>query len=141
MRVAKDIRSGPAEGVVTDLVDEQLNVAATTALAHADAWDSFTYYVRTVCELQVSHPAVADVIEGALPSADRLMKLCAQTVETSKQVVTRAQDAGVLRADVTAEDLLALFAASAAIARSAESARPLPWRRHVEFVPDGFRSR
>lgn len=93
--------------MVTELVDEKLSEVATMARAHADAWDSFTYYVLAVCELQVSNPAVADVIGGALPSADYLMKLCAQTVETWKHIVTRAQEAGVLRADVTANDLLA----------------------------------
>ncbi|WP_181874263.1 SbtR family transcriptional regulator [Marinitenerispora sediminis] len=68
------------------------------------------------------------------------VRLCAHAIGASREIMDRARDEGLLRAEVTDDDLLHVFAASAAIARATETSDPGAWRRHVAFVLDGFRA-
>lgn len=132
-------REALVDAVIVDLVADLLDAVAATALAADDPWEGFASYVMAVCELQVSHPAVADVVTGALPSSPRLMRMCEQTAVTAHRIMDRARDAGVLRGDVTTDDLLQVFAACAAIAERGDGVQQ--WQRHAGFVLDGFRTR
>lgn len=132
-------REALIDAVIVDLVADCLDDTATETMAIDSPWEGFSSYVIAVCELQVSHPAIADVVTGALPSSPRLMQMCAQTAAAAELIMGRARDAGDLRGDVTTDDLLQLFAASAAIARKSGDSHQ--WRRHAGFILDGFRTR
>lgn len=132
-------REALVDAVIVDLVADCLDHVAAEALAVDDPWEGFASYVMAVCELQVTHPAIADVVTGALPSSPRLMQMCEQTAMAARRIMDRARDAGDLRGDVTTDDLLQLFAASAAISRGGDDSRQ--WPRHAGFVLDGFRAR
>ena len=125
------------DAVIGDIVADCLDTVAAESLAYDEAWSGFAHYVMSVCELQVSHPAIADVVTGTLPSSVRLMQICQQTLEAARKIMERALDEGTLRQDVTTQDLRHLFAACAAIS-SAEA--PTAWRRHAGFVLGGFRA-
>ncbi|WNE94088.1 helix-turn-helix domain containing protein [Streptomyces luomodiensis] len=133
-------REALIDEVVTDLAADRLGEAAKHALSLEDAWEGFAYYVEKVCELQATDPAVADVVSGRYPRAERLMTLCDRAREAGSQVIERAQQAGSLRPDFTSEDLLLIFATNAPLARAAADAAPDAWRRGLAFVLDGLRT-
>ncbi|HWU06019.1 MAG TPA: helix-turn-helix domain-containing protein [Streptomyces sp.] len=133
-------REALIDEVVTELTADRLTEVAEHALSVEDAWEGFAYYVEKVCELQATGPAVADVVSGSFPRAERLMALCSRTQGAAAEVTERAQRAGTLRPDFTKEDLLLVFATNAALARAAADAAPDTWRRAIGFFLDGLRT-
>lgn len=128
------------DAVVADLAADRLREVAEKSLANADAWDGFVYYIEAICELQTVDPAVADVVAGRYPDAERLMAVCAQATEAAGRIIERAQRAGALRPDFTTQDLLFVFGANALLARAAANVVPDAWRRSIAFLLDGLRT-
>ncbi|GAA4229458.1 TetR/AcrR family transcriptional regulator [Streptosporangium album] len=133
-------REALIDEVVADLAADRLNEVAEHALACADAWEGFVYYIEKVCELQATDPALADVLSGRYPGAERLMALCARASDAATRIIERARQAGTLRPDFTGEDLALTFGAIALLARAGADAAPDAWRRSVTFLLDGLRA-
>ncbi|MBV2355692.1 TetR/AcrR family transcriptional regulator [Streptomyces sp. J2-1] len=126
--------------VVADMAAKCLDDVADRALAHSDSWAGFTYYVETICELQAGDRALADVVGGRYPRAERLMAVCRRAQDAAERVIGRARADGVLRPDFTREDLLFAFATNALLAGAAADVAPDAWRRGVAFLLDGLRA-
>ncbi|MFI1733680.1 TetR/AcrR family transcriptional regulator [Streptomyces acidicola] len=133
-------REALIDEVVTELAAGRLDEAARQALAHDDAWDGFTYYVEKLCELQVTDPAISDVVTGRYPDATRLMAVCERSHAAAARVIERAQQAGALRPDFTREDLLFILGTNALLSRAVKDTAPDAWRRGVAFMLDGLRT-
>ncbi|MFJ4693328.1 TetR family transcriptional regulator [Streptomyces sp. NPDC088766] len=133
-------REALIDSVVADLAVDRLDEAAGYALAFRDAWGRFVDYVEKVCELQATDPAVADVVSGRYPRAERLMAVCVRAQDATARIIERARRTGVLRPDVTSEDLMLVFGTRALLARVTTAAAPDLWRRHVAFLLDGLRA-
>ncbi|UNT00762.1 TetR/AcrR family transcriptional regulator [Streptomyces tubbatahanensis] len=133
-------REALIDEVVTDRAARHLDEITQRALAFEDAWEGFTYYVEMLCALQATDPAVADVISGRYPGAERLMTVCDRTMDAAQQIVRRAHEAGALRPDFTNADLVFAFAANALLARATAEAAPDAWRRQAAFLLDGLRT-
>jgi hypothetical protein len=56
------------------------------------------------------------------------------------QIISRAQAAGVLRADVTVEDMAFVVLGSSATIEATAAIAPELWRRHLGLLLDGFRA-
>ncbi|MFJ4878261.1 hypothetical protein ACIP93_24035 [Streptomyces sp. NPDC088745] len=93
--------------------------------------------VARVCELQATDPAVADVVSGRFPAAERLMVICGQAHDAATRIIERARLAGAVRPDFTSEDLLLFFGTNAALARAVADTAPDAWRRQVAFLLQG----
>lgn len=132
-------REALIDEVVTELAVDRLDEVAQHALSCAKAWEGFAYYVEKICELQATDPAVADVVSGRYPGAERLMTACSRTMDAAQRIVERAQEAGALRPDFTNADLVFTFAANAMLARATAEAAPDAWRRQAAFLLDGLR--
>ncbi|MFJ9586545.1 SbtR family transcriptional regulator [Streptomyces acidicola] len=126
--------------MVTELAAGRLDEAARQALAHDDAWDGFTHYVEKLCELQVTDPAISDVVTGRYPDATLLMAVCERSHAAAARVIERAQQAGALRPDFTREDLLFILGTNALLSRAVKDTAPDAWRRGVAFTLDGQRT-
>ncbi|GAA2564785.1 MULTISPECIES: TetR/AcrR family transcriptional regulator [Streptomyces] len=133
-------REALIDEVVADRATRRLNEVAQQALAIDDAWDGFAHYVEKLCELQATDPAVADVVGGRCPGAERLMAVCGQSMDAARRIVGRAHEAGVLRPDFTDADLVFAFAANNLLARATAAAAPNAWRRQVAYLLDGLRT-
>ncbi|GAB3291752.1 TetR/AcrR family transcriptional regulator [Parasphingorhabdus pacifica] len=133
-------REALIDEVVTERAARRLDEVAQQALSFEDAWEGFTYYVEKLCELQATDPAVADVVSGRYPGAERLMTACGRTMDAAQQIVGRAHEAGALRPDFTNADLVFAFAANALLARATTEAAPNAWRRQAAFLLDGLRT-
>ncbi len=133
-------REALIDEVVADLAAGRLEEVARQALAHEDAWEGFACYVETLCDLQVTDPAISDVVTGRYPDASRLMALCERAHAAAVRIIERAQEAGALRSDFTREDLLFIFGTNALLSRAAKDTVPDAWRRGVAFMLDGLRA-
>ncbi|MFE4174024.1 TetR/AcrR family transcriptional regulator [Streptomyces sp. NPDC056909] len=133
-------REALIDDVIADLAGERLEEVGREALVREDAWDGFAYYIERICELQVSDPAMRDVITGRYPDAERLMAVCESARVDSVRIIERAQRAGSLRPDFTSGDLVFVFGTNAVIAQAAEDTAPDAWRRGIAFFLDGLRS-
>jgi hypothetical protein len=56
------------------------------------------------------------------------------------QIMSRAQAAGALRADVTVEDMAFVVLGNSATIAAAAAIAPELWRRHLGLLLDGFRA-
>ncbi|GAB1818622.1 TetR/AcrR family transcriptional regulator [Herbidospora sp. RD11066] len=133
-------REAIINAVVADLAVDRLDRVAEEALARIDPWDGFAYYVEKVCELQATDPAISDVVTGRYPDAELLMEVCGRGQVASARLIARAQEAGVLRADYTGQDLVFIFGTNALVARAAAETAPEAWRRGVALMLDGLRT-
>jgi AcrR family transcriptional regulator len=114
----------------------ELADAVERSLEETDAGEAFRTFVWHAGELHARDRALyegfarcVDMREVA-EAKGRLNALVGQLIE-------RAQDAGALRPDVTADDVSALV--GSAIRGAVDSADPQAWRRYVEVVLDGLR--
>ncbi|MYY87024.1 MULTISPECIES: TetR/AcrR family transcriptional regulator [unclassified Streptomyces] len=131
-------REALIDEVMGDLAADRLGEAAERALSFEQAGEGFAYYIEKVCELQATDPAVADVVSGRYPAAERLMALCDRTADAATRIIERAQRAGAIRPDFTCEDLLLFFGTNALLARAVADTAPDAWRRQVAFLLEGL---
>ncbi|MEV5020071.1 TetR/AcrR family transcriptional regulator [Streptomyces sp. NPDC053780] len=132
-------REALIDEVVTERATSRLDEVAQQALS-MDPWDGFAHYVEKLCELQAGDPAVADVVSGRYPGAERLMTACAKSMGAAQQIVRRAHEADALRPDFTNADLVFVFAANGSLARATAEAAPDAWRRQIAYLLDGLRT-
>jgi AcrR family transcriptional regulator len=114
--------------------------AARDALSVPDPWDGFEYYLERLCELQADDRGFNDVACMRLAGACCLENTKDQAGRLARRVVTRAQRAGSLRADVRAEDIAFLLWGSTRITEATSAIAPRAWRRHLGLLLDGFRA-
>ncbi|OLT33226.1 TetR family transcriptional regulator [Actinomadura sp. CNU-125] len=133
-------REALIDEVVTDRAASRLDEVARHALSFEDPWEGFAFYVERLCELQATDPAVADVVGGRYPGAERLMTVCERTMDAAQRIVRRARESGALRPDFTNADLVFAFASNALLARATAEAAPDAWRRQAAFLLDGLRT-
>ncbi|MFJ5901762.1 hypothetical protein ACIQFZ_41945 [Streptomyces sp. NPDC093064] len=70
-------------------------------MAH-DPWrGGFTGYIETVCAVQAADRGFADVLTMSLPGVEALEACRAEAYQGFLELIARAQDSGVLRANWT----------------------------------------
>ena len=118
----------------------ELAAVAEEALDDPDAWDGLVRFLEAVCELQAINRGFMDILahtlrrEGALtPARRRVRGLNAKLVE-------RAQQAGVLRGDITAEDITILLMSMCPVVEATAEVAPDFWRRFLAISIDGLRA-
>ena len=82
----------------------------------------------------------AEMTRSGLLSAEEERALRGQVVEVIGRLLRRAQDAGTIRADITAEDVLLLEAAAGQAASALMGVVPELWRRYLDVIFDGLRA-
>jgi len=116
----------------------QFEKAASEALAEPDPWDGFAALVRRICELQANDRGLSDLLSMTLPASEEVEQLRAKAHSHVAELVGRAKDAGRLRPDFAAEDLLLVLIANAAVAHVTGPDAPDAWRRFVGLILDAF---
>ena len=103
---------------------------AENALAEPDAGEALTAFIWRVAELHARDRGLYECVnrcEG-MAEAEELHRIAGE-------LVRRAQAAGALRGDVSAEDVEAL------VGTAVKSAPPDRWRQHLTVVLDGLSAR
>src|SRR3954451_14227172 len=93
--------------VFADRMAEHL-AAVEAGLADDDPWRGFASYIQAVGVMQARDRGIADLVTMEVSSAPEIEELRARAYENLVRLVARAQDAGVLRADFTDQDVVLL---------------------------------
>jgi AcrR family transcriptional regulator len=131
------------EDLVAAVLDQRIDgmegaIAAAGAIADPDV--AFTTMLRDVVRIQVRDRALVESLIGVVQSFSqpRLEEHMRQVIAGVQAVLDRAQRAGLVRADVIAEDLMALTCGLAS-AYLPELERPELVERYLGVVLDGLR--
>lgn len=116
------------EAVVSEVLDAVLS-AATTALEHESPADGFTEYLRAVGWLQFEHAGCLTRLWNDSPGDVR-----AQIEAAGRSLLSRAQDAGAVRADLVYEDVVVLFWSLRGVIEATATVSPEAWLRHLDLL-------
>jgi AcrR family transcriptional regulator len=98
-------RQGLIDAVIEELVATKMYQAMERAREGDDPWQRIARYVTETRDLQYHEPVAIDVLLMTYPESPQLAALCGAATETGTALVRQGHEAGVLRADFTAEDL------------------------------------
>ncbi|MEU4339647.1 helix-turn-helix domain-containing protein [Nocardia sp. NPDC023852] len=112
---------------------------AEAALAIDDPWDSFAYLVEQVCALQADDRLLGELAVRAAPSR-AIAKAQEHGHGLMRRIITRAQEAGALRADWVLEDIAFITWSHTRIVEATTHIAPGAWRRNLALILDGLRA-
>lgn len=117
----------------------QFEASTGHALAADDPWDGFADLVTAVGEIEARNRGFTHLIQSEARPLRGLGDRAAGQ-HAIAEVIRRAQDAGVLRPDLTPEDIPVISFAIAGILETTRDDVPDAWRRHVALLLDGCRA-
>ena len=129
-----DLLSAVIEDGVCRLAEEVEQVESVE-----DPWEAFESTVRAFAETIARDRGFYEVIHGTpefIPIA-RESKL--RLMDSVQRVLTRAQEAGVVRKDIVADDIAVLSQVAARMPRWRVEAQPELWTRYLALALDGMR--
>jgi AcrR family transcriptional regulator len=112
------------------------------ALAMPRAWDGLGHFMSSMLELQCQDKGLRDVMlsrRGPEPAEYDLLR--DRIKPPLYDMVHRAQQAGDLRADLSATDIGVLEVAALGAAELTTAVHPDAWRRYLTIILDGMRAR
>ncbi|MFS8100266.1 TetR/AcrR family transcriptional regulator [Lentzea alba] len=113
-----------------------LDVIGAKALADPDPWHAFAGYLNDVYALQAEDRGLNDILARDLPNAPEVVSACHRGTGHAQLLITRAVEAGVLRADYTIADMVTLTRAMAQVIRDS----PEEWQRFLSIYVEGLRA-
>jgi AcrR family transcriptional regulator len=117
----------------------QLLEAADAALASDDPGSAFRRLLEEGVGMQIRDRGLCDAIGTDLLARDELRSQFDEAHAKLLALLRRAQDAGAVRPDATAEDLLFIVHGVAHAGLMLEEIAPGAWRRQLGFALDGLR--
>jgi AcrR family transcriptional regulator len=127
------------DAVFADRVESGVRIAEQ-ALTMDDPWQGVVFLLEQTCELQAVDLGYNDVVSRAIPMGAATEETRTRGYDLMKQVITRAQEAGVLRADITLEDMTFVVWGHARTVEATAAIAPHVWRRHLALMLDGLRA-
>jgi AcrR family transcriptional regulator len=131
------------EHLIAAIVSDRLGELIATGEAQLEAddpTDGLRTFLRTGAEMQAKDRGFFEGAAGVAHSDEGIHAIHAQLIEVTRRLVTRAQEAGAIRKDVTAEDVLLLQGAICQGAAPLDAVDPDLWRRYVDLVFDALRA-
>ena len=128
------------DALIDALVEEKFRITSENireALEIEDPWESFAGALRRNAEVMAADAGLRDALIRLSPSVHAASEARTELDALGTRLVERAQAAGVLRRDVTVNDLSALMGGLCLSMAQPE----LDWRRHLELLLDGLRAR
>jgi AcrR family transcriptional regulator len=126
------------QAIFADKLQDWLD-AAEQALGVDDAWQGFCHFLQTMCELQADDLGFSDLVCRRLPQSEGIERAQSRIYELGVEIVHRAQRQGVLRPDVTPEDLAFVVWSHSQITAATQGIAPNAWRRYLHLMLDAFR--
>jgi AcrR family transcriptional regulator len=118
---------------------QEIYALAQESLANPDPWDGFVQFMVRGQELQCADRGLKELVLGSDRGADHVARARARIFPTVELLLTRAQEAGVVRDDIVASDLPLMQSALGAIVDSTRDIAPDTWRRTLTVLLDGLR--
>jgi len=129
------------EELITTVFAEKMSAYAAAiedALADPDPWHGFCAYIECVCGMQADDRGFTEVLTLTFPTAEAFEAKRHESYVGFSELIARAQGAGRLRPDFSAEDLVLLLMANAGVIAATGEAAPHAWRRLVAYMTQAF---
>ncbi len=113
---------------------------ATKALEMDDPWDGFVSYLENLFRVQAGDRGFNDFLSRRFPDnaeTERIHDMMCQQIE---DVLTRAQEAGEARPDITQADIVNLIWSNGRIIDATSATAPNAWRRQLYLMLDAYRA-
>jgi AcrR family transcriptional regulator len=131
------------EDLVVAILAEHMDGVIATAeacLAEPDPWRAVERFCEAIVEQQVHDHGALDAVKDKCMTRPVLAGRRKRIMELMSRLVRRAQEAGVVREDITAPDLAMLTAAAGSVSGIAfPGLRADLWRRYLGVILDGLR--
>lgn len=124
-----------------EVFERNLEPAVTVvdeALADPAAWEGFCDMVFGLCALQASDPGLRALLTTAFPATSQIELQASATVEKMAAVIARAQQAGVVRPDLTVGDVVVTLLGNAGVVEATHEHAPGASRRFAALMVDAF---
>ena len=113
---------------------------AAKALEMDDPWEGFVYYLENLFAVQAGDRGFNDFLSRRFPGnaeTEHIHDVMCQQIE---DVLTRAQEAGEARPDITQADIVNLIWSNGRIIDATSAKAPTAWRRQLYLMLDAYRA-
>jgi AcrR family transcriptional regulator len=110
------------------------------ALADDDPWRGFSGFIERSMEMQAEDRGFKELLLQSAQGRERLRLFRAHIRPLVTELMRRARDAGELRADAVADDVLIVSLMTGVVADFAVVVEPQLWRRALGILLDGLRA-
>lgn len=125
------------DALFAERLDEMVGLARS-CLEMDDPWDAFATFVRSVCRLNARDRGLKEVLLSGSRGRDKVQQARAAMAPVAGAVLRRAQEAGVVRPDVTDVDMPLMHFALGAVAERTSDVAPDYWDRLCTVWLDGL---
>jgi AcrR family transcriptional regulator len=115
----------------------EVEQAALAALQIEDPWDSFATFMRSVCRMQAEDRGLKEALLARDRGRERVAHARERIAPVATRILRRAQDAGVVRADLGPFDVPMMHFAVGFVAERTREAAPGYWERLLAILLDG----
>jgi len=119
---------------------DQVEAVLRSALEDRDPWHGLTGFLERSLELQAANRGLQQLLLGAAGGLERIARARARLEPLELEVVRRAHDARLLRADVGSQDLRILQLMLAPVVDLSGSGAPDLWRRYLALLLEALRA-
>ena len=113
---------------------------ATTALEMDDPWEGFVSYLENLFSVQAGDRGFSDFLSRRFPGNAETEDIHDRMCQHIEDVLSRAQDAGEARPDITRADIINLIWSNGRIIDATNATAPNAWRRHLYLMLDAYRA-
>ncbi|MHA6669894.1 TetR/AcrR family transcriptional regulator [Homoserinimonas sp. A447] len=113
---------------------------ASNALEIDDPWNGFVSYLENLFRVQAGDRGFNDFLSRRFPDSADTERIHDQMCRQIEDVLTRAQDAGEVRPDLTMADIVNLIWSNGRMIDATSLTAPDAWRRHLYLMLDGYRA-
>jgi AcrR family transcriptional regulator len=113
---------------------------AEKALAIVDPWEGLVYYLENLFRVQAGDRGFNDFLSRRFPGNADTERIHDQMCQQIEDVLTRAQEAGEARPDITQADIVNLIWSTGRMIDATNTTAPNAWRRHLYLMLDAYRA-
>ena len=113
---------------------------ADKALAMDDSWEAFASYLENLFRVQAGDRGFNDFLSRRFTDSAETERIHDQMCRQIEDVLTRAQEAGKARPDITQADIVNLIWSNGRIIDATSAKAPAAWRRQLYLMLDAYRA-
>jgi AcrR family transcriptional regulator len=113
---------------------------ADNALDIVDPWEGFVQYLENLFRVQAGDRGFNDFLSRRFPGSTDTERIHDQMCQQIEDVLTRAQEAGEVRPDITQADIVNLIWSNGRIIDATSTTAPNAWRRYLYLMLDAYRA-
>ena len=113
---------------------------ANKALEMDDPWEGFVSYLENLFGVQAGDRGFNDFLSRRFPGNAETEHIHDQMCQQIEDVLTRAQEAGEARPDITQADIVNLIWSNGRIIDATSATAPNAWRRQLYLMLDAYRA-